>query len=95
MTRKFLSVEAIDKGQRIVYFQELFKLLPISQMAELADKFTRNEILSSNELRQIIGFLPVDDPRADELRNKNINQSNKELDGQEPVTVNTSEEETN
>lgn len=73
MTRKFLSVEAIDKGQRIVYFQELFKLLPISQMAELADKFTRNEIMSTNEFRQKLGLKPVKDPKADELRNKNIN----------------------
>lgn len=56
-----------------MYFRDPFKLVPINNIADIADKFTRNEILSSNELRGIIGFKPVDDPDADALRNKNLN----------------------
>ena len=73
MIRKFLSRNARTRGQSIKYFRDPFKLVPTSQMAELADKFTRNEIMSSNELRQVVGLKPVDDERADELRNKNLN----------------------
>ena len=73
MTRKFLSLEAIDRGQRIDYFQEPFKIIPVTQIAEIADKFTRNEIMSTNEFRQVLGMKPVKDPKADELRNKNLN----------------------
>ncbi len=57
----------------IKYFKDPFKNTPINNIAELADKFTRNEIASSNEMRSVIGWKPVDDPRADELRNKNLN----------------------
>lgn len=74
-TRKFLTKTARTQGQRIKYMQSPFKLVPVSQIAEIADKFTRSEILSSNELRAIVGFKPVDDPKADELRNSNLNQS--------------------
>ena len=77
--RKFLTKTARTQGQSILYIRDPFKLVPISNIADIADKFTRNEILSSNELRGIVGFKPVDDVRADELRNKNLNQNNEEL----------------
>ena len=79
MRRKFLTKTARTQGQSISYFQDPFRLVPVTQIADIADKFTRNEILSSNELRAIVGYRPVDDPRADELRNKNLNQSNEEI----------------
>lgn len=79
-TRKFLTKTARTQGQKMMYFRDPFKLVPINNIAEIADKFTRNEILSSNEVRALVGYAPVDDPKADELRNKNINQSNEELD---------------
>lgn len=75
MKRKFLTKTARTQGQSIKYFRDPFKLVPVKELAELADKFTRNEILSSNEVRGVIGFKPSDDPRADELRNSNISQS--------------------
>lgn len=75
MERKFLSKTARTQNQAIIAFNDPFKMVPTSQIAEMADKFTRNEILTSNEIRQIIGIHPSDDPRADELRNKNLNQS--------------------
>lgn len=74
INRKFLTKTARSQHQTIMYFRDPFKLVPANDMAEIADKFTRNEILSSNEVRAIIGYKPVDDPRADELRNKNLNQ---------------------
>ena len=77
--RKFLTKTARTQGQSIHYIRQPFRLVPVDQVAEIADKFTRNEILSSNELRSIMGYTPVDDPRADELRNKNLNQSNQEI----------------
>lgn len=86
MIRKFLTKTARTQHQSISYFRDPFKLVPVNNIADIADKFTRNEILSSNELRAIVGYRPVDDPRADELRNKNLNQSNQEL-GMEPVTT--------
>lgn len=76
MKRKFLTKTARTQRQSILFFKDPFKLVPISQIAEIADKFTRNEVLSSNEIRQIVGFKPVDDPRADELSNKNLNKPN-------------------
>ena len=79
MKRNFLTKTARTQGQTIMAFSNPFKLVPISQMAEIADKFTRNEILSSNEIRQIIGFRPSDDPKADELRNSNISQSKEDI----------------
>lgn len=75
MTRSFLSKTARTQGQRVMYFRDPFKLVPVGQIAEIADKFTRNEVLSSNEVRGIVGYKPSDDPRANELRNSNINQS--------------------
>lgn len=73
--RKFLTQTARSQHQSIIYNRDPFKLVPVSQIAEIADKFTRNEILSSNEIRQIVGFKPSDDPKADELINANLNQS--------------------
>ena len=75
MKRKFLSKTARSQLQSIVFFRDPFKLVPVNDMSEIADKFTRNEIMTSNEIRQIIGMKPSVDPNADELRNKNLNQS--------------------
>ena len=75
MTRTFLTKTARTQNQAISFFRDPFKLAPVSQIAEIADKFTRNEIMTKNEFRSIIGMRPSDDPRADELRNSNINQS--------------------
>jgi hypothetical protein len=72
-TRKFLTSTAVTQKQAITYIQQPFKLVPANQIAEIADKFGRNAILSSNEIRSIIGYKPVDDPKADELRNNNLN----------------------
>jgi hypothetical protein len=74
MKRKFLTLTARTQRQSIMYFRDPFKLVPVSQIAEIADKLTRNEILSSNEIRAVIGYKPSDDPKANELRNKNINE---------------------
>lgn len=90
MRRKFLTKTARTQGQSIVFFRDPFKLVPVNQMADIADKFTRNEILSSNEVRQIIGYKPVDDPKADELRNKNLNEK---AYNEAPVTEDQKSEE--
>lgn len=74
MRRKWLTKTARAQGQDILYFTDPFKLVPVNQIAEIADKFTRNEIASTNEIRAVIGWKPSDDPRADELRNKNLNE---------------------
>lgn len=79
MRVKFLSKTARSQRQDIVYFRDPFKLVPISNLADIADKFTRNEILTSNEVRQIAGMKPSSDPNADELRNKNLNKSAEEV----------------
>lgn len=79
MKRSFLSKTARTQGQTITFIRDPFRLVPVANIAEIADKFTRNEILSSNEMRAIIGYKPSDDPRADELRNKNLNSSNDQL----------------
>ena len=83
MNRKFLTKTARTQGQSIVFFRDPFKLVPVNEIADIADKFTRNEIMSSNEIRQIVGMKPVQNQKADELRNKNINAS----DGQEFTTT--------
>ena len=75
MKRSWISKTARSQGQTIMAFGEPFKLVPVNNIAEIADKFTRNEILTSNEIRQIIGFKPSDDPKADKLINSNINQA--------------------
>lgn len=73
MRRKFLTKTARSQKQTIKFFKDPFRLVPVANMADIADKFTRNEILTSNEIRQIIGFKPSNDPKADELRNSNLN----------------------
>ena len=74
MKRKFLSKTARSQHQSIMFFRDPFKLVPVNDIAEIADKFTRNEIMTSNELRQIVGMKPSDDPKADKLINSNLNQ---------------------
>lgn len=86
MKRSFLSKTARSQGQTIMAFRDPFKLVPINNIAEIADKFTRNEILTSNEIRQIIGFKPFDDPKADQLRNSNISQAKEENPSTQPVS---------
>ena len=78
ISRKFLSETARENNERIMAFRDPFKLVPLNNIAEIADKFTRNEILTSNEIRQIIGIKPSDDPKADQLINSNIAQVNQE-----------------
>ena len=80
MKRKFLTKTARSQRQTVMYFRDPFKLVPVNEIAEIADKFTRNEIMTSNEIRQIVGMKPADDPSADELRNKNLNQSSEEIE---------------
>ena len=70
--RKFLTKTARTQGQSIEFFRDPFRLVPVNDMAEIADKFTRNEIMTSNEIRQAIGMKPSDDPKADELVNSNL-----------------------
>ena len=76
LKRKFLTKTARAQSQTILFFRDPFKLVPVNNIAEMADKFTRNEVLTSNEVRQIIGMKPSDDPKADQLVNSNINQAN-------------------
>ena len=89
----FLTQTARTQHQDIVAVRDPFRLVPVEQLAEIADKFTRNEILSSNEMRQVIGFAPVKDPKADELRNSNLNQSSDEEQQQKPIPEVKSKEE--
>ena len=77
--RKFLSKKALTMGQAVMFYRDPFKLVPVSQLAEIADKFRRNEILTSNEIRAEIGFKPSKEERANELSNPNLNKSNEEL----------------
>ena len=93
MKRKFLTKTARTQGQSIVYFRNPFKLVPVAELAEISDKLTRNEIASSNEIRQIIGWKPSDEPGADELRNKNLNQSAAELKAPEKIQNEVENEE--
>ena len=78
MKRKFLSKTARSQMQTVAYFNDPFKLVPVNDIAEIADKFTRNEIMTSNEIRQVIGMKPSSDPKADQLVNSNIRKPNKE-----------------
>ena len=79
MKRKFLTKTARSQGQSFLFFRDPFKLVPINDIANVADTFTRNEILSSNEIRQLIGIKPSSDPKADMLRNSNLNQADQEV----------------
>lgn len=94
MKRKFLTKTARSQGQSITFFRDPFKLVPINNIAEIADKFTRNEILTSNEIRQIVGMKPCDDPKADMLRNSNLNHPDeKSMTPNEAVDENLKEGE--
>lgn len=96
-TRKFISITGLSQHQRIWYHRDPFALSPVDKVADMADRFTRNEILSPNEFRAIIGYKPSEDASADELRNRNISQSNEEIaamDGEEiPREENIDEQE--
>ena len=92
MKRKFLSKTARSQSQSIMFFNEPFKLVPVNDMAEIADKFTRNEILTSNEIRQIIGMKPSSDPKADQLVNSNISQPTDSQEKPAEVTEQIKEE---
>lgn len=91
LTRKFIGTNAYTRGHRVLYIRDPFKLIPASQMADIADKYTRNEIMSTNEVRSLSGLVPADDPRADELRNKNLNASDSQLE--DPIYTNGEDEE--
>lgn len=84
--RKFLSRTAISQGQSVYFYRDPFKLVPVSQLADIADKFRRNELMTSNELRAEIGMKPSDSANAEELRNPNLNASKEEVENREGVT---------
>jgi len=92
MKWKFLSRKARGSKQSIVFFKDPFRLSPIEKIADVADKFTRNAILSANELRQIVGFRPSEDPEADRLKNANLNQDRQQVEGEPPVPEEDNEE---
>ena len=89
MKRVFLSKTARTQRQTIMFFRDPFKLVPVNDIAEIADKFTRNEILTSNEIRQIIGIKPSSDPKADQLINSNISHPNEEEQSTQPIEGDT------
>lgn len=97
LKRKFLSKNARSRMQTVTFFRDPFKLVPVNEIAEIADKFTRNEIMTANEIRQVIGMKPSDDPRADELRNKNLSApaDNKQASQPAGSITDNQEEETN
>jgi len=92
MKRKFLTKTARAQHQSLMYFRDPFKLVPVGELAEISDKLTRNEIATSNEIRQIIGWKPSKDPGADELRNKNLNQTDSASTESTEVKTNETEE---
>lgn len=92
MKRKFLTPTARSQKQTIAYFRDPFKLVPVNDIAEIADKFTRNEIMTSNEIRQVIGMKPSSDPNADVLRNKNLSDSS---DARQLIPTSAGSDETN
>jgi hypothetical protein len=83
MRRKFLTKKARSQHQSIVFFRDPFKLVPVAELAEISDKMTRNEIMTSNEIRQVIGMRPSEDPKADELRNSNLSEPAEETQARE------------
>lgn len=97
LKRKFLSKNARSRMQTVTFFRDPFKLVPVNDIAEIADKFTRNEIMTANEIRQVIGMKPSDDPHADELRNKNLSAPAGSEQPSNPVgsMTDNQEEETN
>ena len=90
MTRKWLSPTAVSRKQSIVFIQNPFKLIPVANIADIADKFTRAQVLSSNEIRSIIGYKPVADDRANELSNPNLNKTDEQLAN--PILTDSGEE---
>ena len=93
LKRKFLTKTARSQGQSIMMFRDPFKLVPVDNIAEIADKFTRNEIMTSNEIRQVIGMKPSNDPKADELVNSNISQPKEGTETQDQAVTKNIEEE--
>ncbi len=93
MKRKFLTKTARSQLQSIEFFRDPFRLVPVNDIAEIADKFTRNEIMTSNEIRQIVGMKPSADPKADELRNKNLSEPNGGRETEAPQIATTPKEE--
>lgn len=93
MKRKFLTKTARSQLQSILFFRDPFKLVPVNEIAEIADKFTRNEIASSNEIRQVIGWKPSTDPKADELRNKNLSEPTGNKTGEDDREATTKSKE--
>ena len=91
MKANFLTRTARSQNQTIMFFRDPFKLVPIDNIAEIADKFTRNEIMTSNEIRQLVGMKPSDDPKADELRNSNISQPKEEIQKEPELDDNNKE----
>lgn len=91
MKANFLTRTARSQNQTIMFFRDPFKLVPIDNIAEIADKFTRNEIMTSNEIRQLVGMKPSDDPKADELRNSNISQPEEEIQKEPELDDNNKE----
>lgn len=93
MNRSFISRTAYTQGQRIKFFRDPFRLMPLSSIAEIADKFTRNEIASSNDMRSAIGWVPSNDPKAEELRNSNLSRPNEEGSNPTPADYTIDPEE--
>ena len=93
MKRKFLTKTARTQHHTIMFFRDPFRLVPVNDIAEIADKFTRNEIMTSNEIRQIVGMKPSNDPKADKLINSNLNQPEDKV-AETPMTDDTTDEET-
>lgn len=93
--RTFLTKTARSQKQSVMYFSDPFKLVPVADLAEIADKFTRNEIMTSNEIRQIVGMKPADDPKADELRNSNLKEGSETTQPIAPKSTDDEAESTN
>ena len=93
MKRKFLTKTARTQGKSVVFFRDPFRLVPVGKLAETADKFTRNEIMTRNEFRQVIGLKPSDDPKADQLRNSNLNQGEPGAGAESPADLEAQLEE--
>ncbi len=85
MRRKFLTRTARSQRQSVGYFTDPFKMVPVAKLAEMSDKFTRNEIMSSNEIRAKMSMRPSGDPRADKLQNKNLNHPDENASKNDPV----------
>ena len=95
LRRTFLTKTARSQNEDVMFFRDPFRLVPVNNIAEIADKFTRNEIMSSNEVRSVVGLKPSDQPGADELRNKNLNQSSQAIEGNSGQTPDTESDGSN